>query len=547
MNRSMNPRISLALCLTFAACDDGAAAEDAAATGTSGGDDTTSSGDEGEPDERPGLALNGIDGDFVAAAEEFAVPVQLLQAVGWVETRWQTVAGEEEFEGMPAAFGVMALRGERLTRAAALIGVPVERVQSDRRSNLRAGAALLAQFADELAVDRDDLAAWGPAVARYSGIPEAAAEARTDYVQRGVYAALRDGIEVSGPDARMVARPRSSAVGRDVADALDPQAAPGPDYAGSIWRPSPNFNSRPAGAYGKVGMIIIHTCEGNYAGCWGWLVNPESKVSAHYAVKEDGSEVSQLVQESKRAWHIAPTYDCALNSNTDCSRNGYSINGISVGIEHAGFANQPSWHPTLIDTSARLACAISKAHGVPRDKYHIVGHAQLQPYDRADPGPNWPWATYLARINQHCDASSPGVLVVDSSNANNDPAKARTTVSAGWISGSAKPGFYGTGYWFATTAPDPGAAAFEFFLPAAATKTIDAWWTAGADRSSAAPFGVYNAQGVELGLVKVDQRSNGSSWEKLGTFKFSAGWNRVLLSRSAPAGAVVIADAVRVR
>ena len=74
------------------------------------------------------------------------------------------------------------------------------------------------------------------------------------------------------------------------------------DYGPAIWRPSPNYNARPSGY--TPSMVIIHSCEGNYAGCWGWLANSQSGASAHYVVHESGSEITQLVRESHRAWHI---------------------------------------------------------------------------------------------------------------------------------------------------------------------------------------------------------------------------------------------------
>ena len=49
------------------------------------------------------------------------------------------------------------------------------------------------------------------------------------------------------------------------------------------------------------------------------------------------------------------------------------------------------------------------------------------------------------------------------------------------------------------------------------------------------------------GRANLDQRSNGSRWVALGTYEFKAGWNRIALSRWAPDGAVVVADAVRIR
>ena len=314
----------------------------------------------------------------------------------------------------------------------------------------------------------------------------------------------------------------------------------------AIWRPSPNYNARPTGTIGQVGMVIIHDCEGSYASCWSWLVNPDAQASAHYVVKEDGSEISQLVRESDRAWHIAATYDCTLNSNVECWRNGYSSNHFTVGIEHGGFASQTSWPVSQIDASAKLSCDISQAYAIPRDRYHFVGHGQLQPANRTDPGPNWPWTDYLNRINNYCGTGSSS-LIVDSNNSNNDTSKGYISVSANWTSSSSTPGYYGSGYYFANTAAISDGASFYFYLSAAATKTIDAWWTAGTNRSASAPFIAYNASGTQLGTVNVNQQVNGGQWNTVGSFAFTAGWNKVVLSRWTTTGYVVIADAIRVR
>jgi N-acetyl-anhydromuramyl-L-alanine amidase AmpD len=48
-------------------------------------------------------------------------------------------------------------------------------------------------------------------------------------------------------------------------------------------------------------------------------------------------------------------------------------------------------------------CDVAKRWQIPRDRLHIVSHAQLQPHNRTDPGSGWPWADYLARINRYCD------------------------------------------------------------------------------------------------------------------------------------------------
>ena len=480
-----------------------------------------------------------LDAHFEAAAREFGVPSALLKAIAFAETRMQMVRGSEEFEGQAPAFGVMGLRGERLTKGAALAGVSVEAAQSDPRANIRAAAAVMRAYAEELSVDRSRIGDWAAAVARYSGISQPQAVA--SYVHEAVYGVLRRGIDVRDR-GRVLARipsidaavafPRPSIV-----------SVSSVDFATAIWRPSPNFDERVAGDAGTPHMIIIHTCEGNYAGCWSWLVNPASNVSAHYVVNEDGSEISQLVEEPKRAWHIAAAYDCRLNANHDCWRNGQQSNHFTIGIEHAGFSSQATWSASQVDASARLVCDITRDRGIPRDQLHIVGHGQLQPYNRTDPGPNWPWADYLRRIEQHCGSA----LIIDSNNGANDPSHARIEISASWTESSATPGHYGSGYAFAATQAVSDPATFWFYLDAPATRTIDAWWTAGANRAPSVPFLVWTAAGERLATVYVTQQENGSAWNTLGTWAFPAGWNRVQLSRWTTPGYVVIADAVRVR
>ena len=487
-----------------------------------------------------------FDKELVAAGAEFNVPAAVLKAIAWAETRYEMVEGEEELEGKPAAFGVMALSGTRIDDGARLANVTPEEAKHQPLANIRAAAALLSTWADELGIARGEVASWEPVIARYSGID--LDEARTQYVRDQVFAAMKKGLGAVEVD--------TSVYGLFQPEELAPMEeirAAGPDYGGSIWRASPNWNSR-GGV--KPGMVIIHTCEGGYAGCWGWLANSQAGASAHYVVREDGKEITQLVRESNRAWHIAASYNCKLNGNVDCSRNGTSSNNFTIGIEHAGFASQKSFPAGQIEASAKLVCNMTKDHGIPRDRFHIVGHGKLQPYNRTDPGPNWPWAKYITRVSELCGAPAPppsapapapgNTIVIDSNNANNNASKAQLDVSKNWTASTNVKPFHGTGYYWANAASVSDGAEFQFYLPKAETRTVEAHWTAASDRSSSAPFVMFNAQGQRLGTVKVDQRSNGSKWVSLGKFAFTAGWNKVVLSRWTGSG-VVVADAVRVR
>jgi len=336
---------------------------------------------------------------FRDAGAVAGVPAELLGAIARAETGQRHLQGGVEFDGWPAAHGMMGLRGDRLDEAATLLG-DRDRAQTDLGDNVLATALLLDRWADEVGIDRTDLGAWAPLVARYSGIdhPDAVAT----YVHDEVYALLR----AYDPDGDWVVHGvPSPATYRDADDIT--------------FTASPNISSR-----GGVDpqLVVVHTCEGSYSGCWGWLVNPAAKVSAHYVVDAEGTAVRQLVDEADKAWHIGATYRCALNDDTLCAHDGGSSNALSIGIEHAGYASQESWSEGLIARSAALVCDITARHDIPADAHHVVGHGQLQPYNRTDPGAAWPWTDYLDRI-QDCrtpEADVPHLDEPDLSGASGD-------------------------------------------------------------------------------------------------------------------------------
>ena len=138
-----------------------------------------------------------LDAAFAQAAREFDVPAELLKAYSYAETRWEMVRGSEEFEGMPAAYGLMALRGAKLTEGARLAGESEEAVRTRPEANIRAAAALLSSYADELKVDRADLGAWAPAAVKLSGI--SSTDAQAQFIHQGVYGVLPQAGREAGP------------------------------------------------------------------------------------------------------------------------------------------------------------------------------------------------------------------------------------------------------------------------------------------------------------------------------------------------------------
>jgi N-acetylmuramoyl-L-alanine amidase len=114
----------------------------------------------------------------------------------------------------------------------------------------------------------------------------------------------------------------------------------------------------------------------------------ELDVSAHYLLSdEDPPVIYRLVDENRRAWHAGPSY-----------WQGHAmLNASSIGIEivHPGFRDTPQGREYLpfpkaqIDALIPLVKDIVKRHGIRPDR--ILGHSDVQPQSKEDPGPTFPW------------------------------------------------------------------------------------------------------------------------------------------------------------
>jgi hypothetical protein len=91
--------------------------------------------------------------EFREAAQEYGVPIELLMAMGYINTRWEMPPPETSAyeRGNPhswGSYGIMALvqnpYSDTLGEASRLTGISEEELKADRAANIRGGAALLA-------------------------------------------------------------------------------------------------------------------------------------------------------------------------------------------------------------------------------------------------------------------------------------------------------------------------------------------------------------------------------------------------------------------
>ena len=124
-----------------------------------------------------------------------------------------------------------------------------------------------------------------------------------------------------------------------------------------------------------------------------------------------------------------------------------------------------------------------------------------------------------------------------------DNTSAGSTPGTGWWTSTSTAGYYGSNYHTRGTAALSDPFTWTIALPTTASYKVEAWWTAGANRSATAPYIVTHSGGNTT--VNVNQQANGAKWNSLGNFSFPAGTATVKLSCWTTAGYYVIADAIR--
>ena len=116
------------------------------------------------------------------------------------------------------------------------------------------------------------------------------------------------------------------------------------------------------------------------------LVNPNSKVSSHYLINRKG-KVFKLVHDNYVAWHAGKS----------CWKNYKNLNENSIGIELVNKGHQfgyTSFEKKQILSLIKLCKKLVKKYKI--NKKNIVGHSDIAPLRKIDPGEKFPWK-FLAR------------------------------------------------------------------------------------------------------------------------------------------------------
>jgi N-acetyl-anhydromuramoyl-L-alanine amidase len=163
-------------------------------------------------------------------------------------------------------------------------------------------------------------------------------------------------------------------------------------WGGALRRDSPNFDPRPEGL--PVTLAVLHSISlppGHYGGdaieqlftnALDFSAHPYYeglrglRVSAHFLLRRDG-QLMQFVSCEQRAWH----------AGASVWRGRERCNDYSIGIELEGLEGQAFEAPQY-PRLAQLLRALALRYPIAE----VVGHEDVAPGRKADPGAGFDWA-----------------------------------------------------------------------------------------------------------------------------------------------------------
>jgi len=147
---------------------------------------------------------------------------------------------------------------------------------------------------------------------------------------------------------------------------------------------SPNFDDRKGR---EPDLLLLHyTGMASGAAALRRLCDPAAQVSSHYLVEEDG-RVFALVDEEKRAWHAGKSRWAGEEG----------LNACSIGIEIVNPGHEFGYRAfpeAQVEAVIALGRAILRRWPIPPGR--VLGHSDVAPLRKEDPGELFPWARLAA-------------------------------------------------------------------------------------------------------------------------------------------------------
>lgn len=152
----------------------------------------------------------------------------------------------------------------------------------------------------------------------------------------------------------------------------------------------------------RIAFLILHYTDEDDARSLRLLTESEHKVSAHYLIPRDTDErplpVYQLVPDDQRAWHAGRSR-WHQYAGLNASSLGIEIVNLGYDAKEAALpAHLRHWQPyteAQIAALGALARELVERYEIPHTQ--VLGHSDVAPERKQDPGPRFPWRELALR------------------------------------------------------------------------------------------------------------------------------------------------------
>jgi N-acetyl-anhydromuramyl-L-alanine amidase AmpD len=151
-----------------------------------------------------------------------------------------------------------------------------------------------------------------------------------------------------------------------------------------VWHNTSNKSSRLRHISAIDTVIIHYTGSMSLHGTLAWFEDPTSRVSAHFVIGQKG-EIHNFEQIRTKLWH-------AGKSEWNGIKN---LNNTSIGIELVGTYNSGFMEAQYVSLLTVLNLIYREC-----DTKYVLGHEQVSPGRKIDPGPNFDWVMIRAHAER---------------------------------------------------------------------------------------------------------------------------------------------------
>lgn len=125
-------------------------------------------------------------------------------------------------------------------------------------------------------------------------------------------------------------------------------------------------------------IVMHYDAATNATSAINWMTDPKSKVSAHLHISRDGV-ITQLADFNIKCWHAGVSTWKGLTG----------LNSYSIGIELQNTGSQ-EYTENQIEAAIEVCKALKNKYQIKE----IIGHNDIAPGRKPDPGKQFPWAKF---------------------------------------------------------------------------------------------------------------------------------------------------------